>query len=88
MPILGTFITVFGSTEGSGYVEQARKLNNVVCGQPDDATRLPYLGAAIRAWWVAEYSGWYLEDASGSVLAGVNVDQGKRMRLASLLYNF
>ncbi|KAH7037690.1 nucleoporin Nup186/Nup192/Nup205 [Microdochium trichocladiopsis] len=80
MPILGTFITVFGSTEGSGYVEQARKLNDVVCGPPDDAARLTYLGAAIRAWWVAEYSGWYLEDAPGSVLAGVNVDAEDRER--------
>ncbi|KXJ94256.1 nucleoporin Nup186/Nup192/Nup205 [Microdochium bolleyi] len=80
MPVLGTFITVFGSTEGSGYVEQARKLNSVLCGPHDEGTRLPYFGAAIRAWWVAEYSGWYLEDAPGSVLPNVNVDEEDRER--------
>lgn len=88
MPVLGTFITVFGSTEGSGYVEQARKLNAVVCGPHDEGTRLPYLGAAIRAWWVAEYSGWYLEDAPGSVLPNVNVDDGKKRPFAKTVSNF
>lgn len=88
MPVLGTFITFFGSTEGSGYVEQARKLNSIVCGRPDEGTRLPYLGAAIRAWWVAEYSGWYLEDAPGSVLPNINVDEGQNKFFARENANF
>ncbi|KAL7626804.1 hypothetical protein AAE478_003578 [Parahypoxylon ruwenzoriense] len=67
IPILGTYITVFGSTEGSGNIEQARKLNALVCQQSDDDIRtMPFLNAAARAWWIAEYSGWYMEDAAGS----------------------
>lgn len=77
-PILGTYITLFGSTEGTGSVEQARELNNVICQQSDDDTRqLPYLHAAIRAWWIAEYSGWYMEGAAGDGLPGVDLDTGK-----------
>ncbi|KAI1143924.1 nucleoporin Nup186/Nup192/Nup205 [Hypoxylon sp. FL0543] len=72
IPVLGTFITIFGSTEGSGSVEQARKLNRLICHQPEEETRtLPFLNAAIRAWWIAEYSGWYMEDAAGS---GLDID--------------
>lgn len=78
VPVLGTFITIFGSTEGSGSVEQARKLNRIVCQQSEDEVRnLPFLSAAVRAWWIAEYSGWYMDDAAGSGLSGVDIDEGK-----------
>lgn len=78
MPVLGAYITIFGSTEGSGSVEQARNLNAIVCQQPESLTgRLPFLDAAIRCWWIAEYSGWYMEDAAGSGLANIDLDEGK-----------
>ncbi|RYP41467.1 hypothetical protein DL767_000972 [Monosporascus sp. MG133] len=74
-PVLGTYITMFGSTEGTGSVEEARQLNEIICRQSDDDTRqLPYLNAAIRAWWIAEYSGWYVEGAAGDSLPGVDLD--------------
>ncbi|RYP92133.1 hypothetical protein DL770_001714 [Monosporascus sp. CRB-9-2] len=74
-PVLGTYITMFGSTEGTGSVEEARQLNEIICRQADDDTRqLPYLNAAIRAWWIAEYSGWYMEGAAGDGLPGVDLD--------------
>lgn len=77
-PVLGTYITLFGSTEGTGSVEQARQLNGIICQQSDDDPRpLPFLHAAIRAWWIAEYSGWYMEGAAGDGLPGVDVDAGK-----------
>ncbi|KAI1369047.1 nucleoporin Nup186/Nup192/Nup205 [Xylaria arbuscula] len=76
LPVLGAYITVFGSTEGSGSVEQARKLNAIICEQPEGTTGpLPFLDAAIRCWWIAEYSGWYMEDAAGSVLADIDLDK-------------
>ncbi|KAI0011756.1 nucleoporin Nup186/Nup192/Nup205 [Xylariaceae sp. FL0662B] len=81
VPVLGTYITVFGSTEGSGSVEQARKLNGAVCQQSDDDPRLlPFLGAAVRAWWIAEYSGWYMEDAAGSSLPDIDIDEEDKQR--------
>ncbi|KAI0841595.1 nucleoporin Nup186/Nup192/Nup205 [Hypoxylon sp. FL0890] len=80
IPVLGTFITIFGSTEGSGNVEQARKLNRLICQQPEEDTRtIPFLNAAIRAWWIAEYSGWYMEDAAGSGL-DIDIDEEDKER--------
>ncbi|KAJ8123256.1 hypothetical protein ONZ43_g746 [Nemania bipapillata] len=76
VPVLGAYITIFGSTEGSASVEQARRLNAIVCQQPETTVgTLPFLDAAIRAWWIAEYSGWYMEDAAGSVLANIDLDE-------------
>ena len=76
-PVLGAYITVYGSTEGVGDVQQARKLNTIVLHQSDDeSTVLPFVQATIRAWWVAEYGGFYLEDATGSTMEGVNLDEG------------
>ncbi|KAI1742195.1 nucleoporin Nup186/Nup192/Nup205 [Xylaria scruposa] len=80
IPVLGAYITIFGSTEGNGSVEQARKLNTVVCQQPEGAIALPFLDAAMKSWWIAEYSGWYMEDAAGSGLANVDLDEEDMQR--------
>ncbi|KAI1758752.1 nucleoporin Nup186/Nup192/Nup205 [Hypoxylon sp. FL1150] len=81
IPVLGTYITIFGSTEGSGSVEQARKLDKLICQHTDDDTRtLPFLNAAIKAWWIAEYSGWYMEDAAGSGLPDIDIDEEDKQR--------
>ncbi|KAI0552938.1 nucleoporin Nup186/Nup192/Nup205 [Xylaria curta] len=80
IPVLGAYITIFGSTEGSGSVEQARKLNTVVCQQPEGAIALPFLDAAVKSWWIAEYSGWYMEDAAGSGLANIDLDEEDMQR--------
>lgn len=80
-PVLGVFITAFGSTEGSSDLETARRLNAVVCDQSDDDSRfLPYLQAVIRAWWLAEYSGWYLDNAAGSTMPGIDIDAEDKQR--------
>ncbi|KAI1437715.1 nucleoporin Nup186/Nup192/Nup205 [Xylaria sp. CBS 124048] len=76
LPVLGTYITIFGSTEGHGSIEQARKLNTLICRQSESTARpLPFLDAAVKAWWIAEYSGWYMEDAAGSGLTSIDLDQ-------------
>ncbi|KAI6091177.1 nucleoporin Nup186/Nup192/Nup205 [Hypoxylon rubiginosum] len=81
IPVLGTYITMFGSTEGIWSVEQARKLNQIVCQHTDDDTRtLPFLNGAIKAWWIAEYSGWYMEDAAGSGLPNIDIDAEDKQR--------
>lgn len=74
-PALGAFITAFGSTEGGVDLDQARKLNNIVCQQSDDDSRIvPFFHASVRAWWLAEYSGWYMDDAAGSLVQGIDID--------------
>ncbi|KAK3902052.1 nucleoporin Nup186/Nup192/Nup205 [Staphylotrichum tortipilum] len=74
-PVLAAYLTVFGSTEGVGDLQQARQLNGIICKQGDeDSWTLPFLGAAVRAWWIAEHSGWYLDDTSYD-LQGINLDE-------------
>lgn len=78
-PVLGEYVTVFGSTEGNRDIQQARRLNDKICSRSDDSTwLLPNLGAAVRAWWIAEYSGCYLDDAVD--LPGVNLDEEDEQR--------
>ncbi|KAH8674111.1 nucleoporin Nup186/Nup192/Nup205 [Xylariales sp. PMI_506] len=80
-PALGAFISLFGSTEGNGDLDCARKLNNTVCQQSDNDSRfVPFLHAAVRAWWLAEYTGWYMDDAAGSMLQGIDIDAEDRQR--------
>ncbi|KAI2630647.1 nucleoporin Nup186/Nup192/Nup205 [Hypoxylon sp. NC1633] len=80
IPVLGTYITIFGSTEGRGQLEQARQLDRFVCQQEDDPRTLPFVNAAVRAWWLAEYSGWYMEDAAGSGLPDIDIDEEDKQR--------
>ncbi|KAI0128352.1 nucleoporin Nup186/Nup192/Nup205 [Xylariales sp. AK1849] len=80
-PALGAFIAVFGSTDGNGDLEAARKLNSSFFQQPDDEPRfVPYLHATVRAWWIAEYTGWYMDDAAGSMLQGIDIDAEDKQR--------
>lgn len=64
-PVIGTYIAVFGSTEGNGDLGQARQFYQMISKGDDETWTLPYLHAAVRAWWVAEYSGLFVEVADG-----------------------
>jgi nuclear pore complex protein Nup205 len=67
-PPLGACIARYGGIEGGGTMADARSLNNRFFAQPDqNSWPLSYLQAAFRAWWLAEYSGWYGENADGSI---------------------
>ncbi|KAH7349850.1 nucleoporin Nup186/Nup192/Nup205 [Plectosphaerella cucumerina] len=80
-PVLGAYITTFGSTEGIGDIQTARRLQDVVCRPNDDETwPLVNLQAAVKAWWLSEYSGWYLDDAYVGNLPGVDVDSEDEQR--------
>ncbi|KAL1838365.1 hypothetical protein VTJ49DRAFT_2774 [Mycothermus thermophilus] len=74
-PVLAAYVTVFGSPEGLGDLQQSRQLNQAICKPTDDDQwTLPYLGAAVRAWWIAEYSGWYIDDTAYD-FQGINLDE-------------
>lgn len=64
-PIIGTYITVFGSTEGNGDLEQARQFHKLISKGDDETWVLPYFHAAVRAWWVVEYSGLFVDVPDG-----------------------
>ncbi|KAK4443936.1 nucleoporin Nup186/Nup192/Nup205 [Podospora aff. communis PSN243] len=85
-PILGTYITVFGSSEGIGDIQVSRDLNNLICGQSEDHTwTIPSLRAAVRAWWIAEYSGWYLDDTFVFNIPNIDLDKEDEERTKQFL---
>ncbi|ROT35962.1 hypothetical protein SODALDRAFT_300242 [Sodiomyces alkalinus F11] len=80
-PVLGSYIATFGSTEGAGDLAVARELDDFICRPKDDTPwPLTNLQAAVRTWWLAEYSGWYLDDALLGSLQGVDLDAEDRQR--------
>ncbi|KAF4634335.1 hypothetical protein G7Y89_g3782 [Cudoniella acicularis] len=67
-PALARYVVRFGGSEGGGTMAEARNLNNRFFTQNDQNTwTLPYVHAAFRSWWLAEYSGWYGENSDGSI---------------------
>ncbi|KAK3322300.1 nucleoporin Nup186/Nup192/Nup205 [Apodospora peruviana] len=83
-PVLGEYITVFGSTEGTRDIQQVRLLNDKICGRPEDNPWfIPNLSAAVRAWWISEYSGVYLDDTVD--IPGVNLDEEDEQRTKQFL---
>lgn len=66
MPVIGTYITVFGSTEGNGDLDQAREFYKLITKGDDETWVLPYFHAAVRAWWIVEYSGLFVDAADGT----------------------
>lgn len=69
MPAVGAYLSVFGSTEGGYDLTKARDLNSKLFPPSDDSTwPLPSLQAAFRAWWLAEYSGFYVDDPPEAII--------------------
>ncbi len=55
----------------------ARELNKALCKQSDaDTWQIPILHAAVVAWWIAEYTGWYVEEQAGTSLEAYDLDEG------------
>jgi len=74
-PVLAAYISRFGSPEGGGTLQEAKKLDDKF-NRPDQANWvLPYVHAAFRAWWLAEYGGWFGEHYDGS-LQNFNLEEG------------
>lgn len=75
VPVITTFTSAYGSHEGSCSLREARALHNrIVDGKDSSPWVLRNLQAATVTWWLAEYSGWYLEPQLGSPVQGVNLD--------------
>ncbi|KAI8190316.1 Nucleoporin NUP192 [Colletotrichum sp. SAR 10_86] len=82
-PALGAYITLYGSTEGVSNLTMARQLHPLITDE--SPWRLVYLQAAVKAWWLSEYSGWYLDDSLLGGLEGVDLDQEDRQRSKQFL---
>lgn len=75
VPVITAFTSQFGSPEGSASLREARLLNTKIVNNKDSAPwGLRNFQAATITWWLAEYSGWYVEPPTGSPVQGVNLD--------------
>lgn len=84
IPALSAFIFVFGAPEGHSNLREARDWNEKIVGHKDqNPWVLHYVHAAMCAWWLAEYSGWYMDNQTGSPLVGVNLDEGRFISIQS-----
>lgn len=81
VPAIGAYISAFGSTEGGYDLVRVRELNNKLFPPADDSTwPLPHLHAAFRAWWLAEYSGFYLDDPpEAAIPPNTDLDEGEQL---------
>lgn len=82
IPALGAYITIFGSTEGGYDLIKVRQINDKLFPSADEPSwPLLHLQSAFRAWWLAEYSGFYLDDPPESAIPpGTDLDEEDRMR--------
>ena len=81
IPILAVFSTEYGSADGTGSLRDARMLNKRIVEDKDYAPwPLRNLQSAAITWWLAEYSGWYGEQLTGSPVQGVDFEAEARAR--------
>ena len=81
VPMITAFTSQFGSPEGGGGLREARILNSKIL---DDKDKAPWilrnLQAAMITWWLSEYSGWYLDQPTGSPIQNVNLEAEAQAR--------
>ncbi|KAK9442641.1 hypothetical protein VB005_03704 [Metarhizium brunneum] len=87
VPAMGAYISVFGSTEGGYDLIKVREVHSKLFPAADDSTwPLPHFHAAFRAWWLAEYSGFYLDDPpEAAIPPGTDLDEEDRQRSKQFL---
>lgn len=75
IPCLISSFWRYGSPEGSVSLAEARSIHNKIeAGKDSDPWMLRSFQAAAIAWWLAEYSGWYVDAPVGSPLQDVDLD--------------
>lgn len=78
VPILTAFIAEYGSPNGCGSLRDARILNKRIMDSRESAPwPLRNLQAAMLTWWLAEYSGWYSEQPTGSPVQGIDFEEDR-----------
>ena len=81
VPMMIAFTSQFGSPDGGGALREARMLNSKILDNKDKAPWiLRNLQAAMITWWLPEYSGWYLEQPTGSPVQNVNLEAEAQAR--------
>ena len=81
VPIITAFTSQFGSPEAGGVLQEVRSLNTRILESRDKAPwSLRNLQAATITWWLAEYSGWYLDHPTDPELQHVDPEAEARSR--------
>lgn len=81
VPMITAFTSQFGSPDGGGELREARMLNSKILDNKDKTPWiLRNLQAAMITWWLSEYSGWYLEQPTGSPVQNVNLEAEAQAR--------
>lgn len=75
IPLIIALISQHGSPDGTSTFRDARVLHQKIVNSTDSAAwPLRNLQAATVTWWLAEYSGWFLEAPTGSPMQGMNIE--------------
>ncbi|KAI8662621.1 hypothetical protein NCS56_01066200 [Fusarium sp. Ph1] len=81
IPSIGAYISVFGSAEGGYDLIKARELHGKLFPADDAPWPLSQLHAAFRSWWLAEYSGFYVDDPpEAAIPPNTDLDEEDRQR--------
>ena len=81
VPIITAFTSQFGSPEGGATLPEVRSLNRrILEGKDKTPWALRNLQAATTTWWLAEYSGWYLEQPTVSEIQHLDLEAEARVR--------
>ena len=75
IPVIVAFTSAYGPEGGGCSLHEARALHSRIVDRKDSSPWiLRNLQAATITWWLAEYSGWYLEQQLGSPEQGVDLE--------------
>ncbi|KAF4454992.1 hypothetical protein F53441_2553 [Fusarium austroafricanum] len=86
IPSIGAYISVFGSAEGGYDLIKARELHGKLFPPDTSPWPLSQLQAAFRAWWLAEYSGFYVDDPpEAAIPPNTDLDEEDRQRSKAFL---
>ncbi|KAK7428952.1 hypothetical protein QQZ08_004569 [Neonectria magnoliae] len=86
MPAIGAYISIFGSAEGGYDLIKARELHSKLFHTEEAPWTLSYFQAAFRAWWLAEYSGFYVDDPpEAAIPPNTDLDLEDRQRSKQFL---
>ena len=81
VPILMAMVSQYGSSEGSVGLREARVIHTKIMeGRESKQWPLTHLQAAVTTWWLAEYSGRYSDQPTGSPLQGVDLEAEAQSR--------
>lgn len=86
IPPIAAFTSQYGSPDSGGSLREARMLHKrIMDGNSSSPWALRNLQAAVETWWLAEYSGWYLEQHLGSPVQGADLEAEARSRSEAFL---